>query len=590
MKKYVRFSNQIISFLLLSLLLIVLIVEKPVYAAGEKLPSGIGYDEIEEEVGRYFKEHEETSAGLAYSVFNESGDIGTGYLGYADKENGIAIDDDTVFEWGSGSKMLTWISVMQLYEQGKIDLEVDIRDYLPEGFLSNQKYDKPITMIDLMNHQAGFQDTPVDMSIVEDGYLTTLEEAVSAHKPDQIYEPGTTSAYSNWGTSLAAYIVSRITGMEFTDYVHKYIFDPLGMEHCALSSNLHDNDWVKEHRKKLQCYDNTGKLMVDSFYYCTLYPSGGCESTFKEYKQFAKALLERSDKLLSSETWDVLYSPTDYFANTQMAKNCHGLWCVYFSVPTVGHIGKTSGCSSYILIDPENRIGAAIICNQGNETVFSEDMMSLFFGDYKKSEFYQSDQVPSGAFYNSKRVEIGPFKFTGIMGKLSKDMSKEYWVMSDENSSLMEIAYMDYLKNPASRSFLELFILALFGAGLVYAILMIIIRFVRGLIRAASKKERHRYPLRIWSIFTSLLPLFVIVLFLMMVSSMARPAYTFTWISMAIGLIGIVGIIMGAYGIIINSAADIPKGSKIYNWTIISIIIIMIINICYWNLFMFWKI
>jgi uncharacterized membrane protein YecN with MAPEG domain len=176
------------------------------------------------------------------------------------------------------------------------------------------------------------------------------------------------------------------------------------------------------------------------------------------------------------------------------------------------------------------------------------------------------------------------------MGKLSKDMSKEYWIMSDEDSSLMEIAYMDYLKYTASRSFLELFLLTLFGAGLVLAILMLIIRFIRGLIRVVTKKERHKYPLRIWSTIMSLLPLFVIVLFLMMVGSMSQPAYTFTWMCMVIGLIAIIGILMGAYGIIKNTVADIPSGSKIYNWIVISITIIMIINICYWNLFMFWKI
>ena len=84
--------------------------------------------------------------------------------GYADLEKNIPMDfENTVFEWGSISKTFIWVSVMQLVEEGKIDLEEDIRNYLPKGFLKNLHYDKPVTMLNLMNHTAGFEDEIVNI-------------------------------------------------------------------------------------------------------------------------------------------------------------------------------------------------------------------------------------------------------------------------------------------------------------------------------------------------------------------------------------------------------------------------------------------
>ena len=84
--------------------------------------------------------------------------MSSGYYGYADKENNIKVDKDTVFEWGSASKLMVWVSVMQLVEQEKISLEADIQEYLPSDVLKNLNYDADITMLHLMNHSAGFQE------------------------------------------------------------------------------------------------------------------------------------------------------------------------------------------------------------------------------------------------------------------------------------------------------------------------------------------------------------------------------------------------------------------------------------------------
>lgn len=117
------------SVVLILLTILTLGLFRPATALAEeqKLPSGTERDKIGQKIQDYVKEHEKTSAGMATAVFDKDGTIYQGNFGYMDKEKGIKADDDSVFEWGSVTKLTVWVSVMQLWEQGKIDLEEDIR-------------------------------------------------------------------------------------------------------------------------------------------------------------------------------------------------------------------------------------------------------------------------------------------------------------------------------------------------------------------------------------------------------------------------------------------------------------------------------
>ena len=112
------------------------------FAEEKKTPSGIAFDSIAKEIEIF--EEGKNYASFETSVFCGDDVIYTGCFGYADRENNVLADEETVYEWGSVSKTMIWVSVMQLYEQGKLDLETDIRNYLPNGFLRKLKYDEPI--------------------------------------------------------------------------------------------------------------------------------------------------------------------------------------------------------------------------------------------------------------------------------------------------------------------------------------------------------------------------------------------------------------------------------------------------------------
>lgn len=263
------------------------------HAAEQTLPSGIEKVQLEAKVDEYVAKHERTTAGMAVAVFDGTDELFKKYYGYVDVEDQIAVSEDSVFEWGSATKLLVWVSVMQLYEQGKLELDSDISDYLPDGFLSNLSYDMPVTMLNLMNHNAGFQEVYVDVMVTDADYIGSLEEALRKHKPAQIYMPGTVTAYSNWGVALAGFIVEQVSGVSFSEYVHENIFEPLQMEHSALSLDLSDNEWVQQKRKELQCYTTERDLIPDCFYHITLYPAGMCTSTLDDFEKFAAALLRR---------------------------------------------------------------------------------------------------------------------------------------------------------------------------------------------------------------------------------------------------------------------------------------------------------
>ena len=110
-------------------------------------------------------------------------------------------------------------------------------------------------MKDLMNHQAGFEDS-THVYLPNEGQ--DFEQILSTNQPKQIFEPGTTTSYSNYGAGLAAYIVERVTGQKFSDYAHEHIFQPLDMNKTAILPNFTDNEYVQKKREETNSYDAKG--------------------------------------------------------------------------------------------------------------------------------------------------------------------------------------------------------------------------------------------------------------------------------------------------------------------------------------------
>ena len=150
---------------------------------------------------------------------------GYGYSDYEKKKPVSA--EETLFRPGSVSKLFTWTAVMQLVEQGKLDLDRNVNDYL--DFKIPDAFGQPITLKNLLTHTPGFEEQIKDLFTVG-SESPNLGAYLKTHIPTRIYPPGTVPAYSNYGTALAGYIVERVSGRPFNEYVEENIFKPLGMD------------------------------------------------------------------------------------------------------------------------------------------------------------------------------------------------------------------------------------------------------------------------------------------------------------------------------------------------------------------------
>ena len=150
--------------------------------------------------------------------------IQKGY-GYADWDRRVPVDAErTLFRPGSVSKLFTWTAVMQLVEQGKLNLDADLNQYL--DFKIPQFNGKPMTLRHVLTHTTGFEETARDL-ITYTGKSPDLAKVLKDYIPPALYEPGARPGYSNYATALAGYIVQRVSGLPFDDYVEQKIFTPL---------------------------------------------------------------------------------------------------------------------------------------------------------------------------------------------------------------------------------------------------------------------------------------------------------------------------------------------------------------------------
>jgi CubicO group peptidase (beta-lactamase class C family) len=162
--------------------------------------------------------------------------FGRGY-GYSDVEKKTPVSwETTLFRPGSTSKLFTWTSVMQLVEQGKLDLDADVNTYL--DFKVPEAFGKPITLRDIMTHTPGYEDYAKDLIVGDTARLVPLGQHLATHQPRRIFPPGTTPAYSNYATAMAGYIVERVSGKPFAEYVEQNIMVPLGMKHATFRQPL----------------------------------------------------------------------------------------------------------------------------------------------------------------------------------------------------------------------------------------------------------------------------------------------------------------------------------------------------------------
>lgn len=343
--------------------------------------------------------------GASIGIVKDGKVILTKGYGVSDIEKNTPVTaDKTVFEMGSVTKLFTWSMLMKLAEEGKVELDADIQDYLPEGTL-NLAFDKKITILDLMHHTAGFEDKIDGMDLENVDQLRLLNETITKEtQPKQVYEPGTVSAYSNYGTALAGYIIEQVTGQDYIEYMNTSIHKQLQMENSTFSM-IYDNDFTIKDNISLGYRPTQSSFERTNRFLSKLFPAGSLLSTATDMTHFTLALLNDEGKepyklFNQTETLKLLKTQS-YSIIPETEGNAHGFWEKEVNGKRIiEHGGNTGGFSSQLSLAPEEGLGYVLLTNvAGEATGIRGELETLLFG-----EASSTDDLPLKKSSNDKKV------------------------------------------------------------------------------------------------------------------------------------------------------------------------------------------
>lgn len=303
--------------------------------------------------------------------------------------------DGTLFRAGSVSKLMTWTAVMQLVQAGKIDLDRDVNDYL--DFRIPEKLGR-ITMRDLMTHTAGFEDTISGAFVQKPQQLVPLRDYLIAHVPAQVYPPGKIVAYSNYGATLAGYIVQRLSGEPFDQYVERHIFQPLGMRHSTFVQPL-PADLAGE---MSQGYEHASDDKPQPFEMIEVGPAGSLSTTADDMARFMIAQLgDGSDggpAILDPQTLALMHSP-----QSRMAPGMNGFDLGFYQenrngLSIIGHAGDTNWFHSDLHLILDRGVGIFMSFNSAGDDGATEGIRTQIFRAFLDRYFpYTPPQEPTVA-------------------------------------------------------------------------------------------------------------------------------------------------------------------------------------------------
>ncbi len=225
--------------------------------------------------------------------------------GHARIQNRLNTSSSTKYQLGSLGKLLTSIAVLQQVEEGKLDLFVDISEYVGDMGIKTEFDGVPLTLHHLLTHSAGFNEVIIGYMARNPEELVPLEEFILQSNPGLFQEAGKEIVYSNYSYALAGYILQKVTGIEFTNYILDNIFTPLGMKNSSFRylANYYQDD------QYASVYNATGEEFSEVLIYPRhAIPAGSLVSSPEDMGIFIKALFNRSTQLLKDEYWNLFYS------------------------------------------------------------------------------------------------------------------------------------------------------------------------------------------------------------------------------------------------------------------------------------------
>ena len=298
-------------------------------------------------------------AGAVVAVVKDGKVLFKSGYGYADVERKAPMDAERVMtRIGSTSKLFTWTAVMQLVEQGKLDLNENVDSYL--DFKVSPAGGRPITLTDLMNHRGGFEEGLKDVLTFDPQRAQPTATYLKEHPRPLLFPAGSVPAYSNYGASLAGYIVERASGEPFDRYIENHIFLPLGMRNSTFEQPL-----PERFKGKVSNGYRTASLPPQPYELVVTRPAGSVTTTAADMTRFMLALVQQgsldSAAILRSETVQTMYSPSAAVP-PGFAAMAHGFFRETRNGRTVvGHGGDTVFFHTDFALLPDEGVG--IFCS-----------------------------------------------------------------------------------------------------------------------------------------------------------------------------------------------------------------------------------
>jgi len=299
--------------------------------------------------------------------------------GWADVETWEPVDPETtLFRIGSVSKLFVWTTVMQLVEEGRLDLHTDINTYL-EDFQIPDTYERPVTLAHLMTHTPGFEDWVIGLFGTDENDIRPLGEILSEQLPKRVRPPGEAPSYSNHGTAMAAHVVETVVGKPWVEVVRERVLDPLGMDHTTFLQPLPQP--LAEEASKGYRFGG-GAFQEQDFEWVPLAPVGSAASTAADMARFMLAHLQEGHlggrRILAEETARRMREPLIELG-PEVNPLVHGFMNLSRGgVRILGHGGDTFWFHSYLALFPEHELGVFVSYNSERGGGAASAFLSLF--------------------------------------------------------------------------------------------------------------------------------------------------------------------------------------------------------------------
>ncbi len=317
--------------------------------------------------------------------------------GDADRQHGKLVSaTTTLFRVGSVSKLFTWTAVMQLAEQGKVNLHADVNTYL-KTFHIPATYPQPITLAHLLTHSAGFEDRGTGIFAPTTSALKPLGQWLAENMPARVRPPGELTAYSNYGAALAGYIVEQVSGMPFKQYIEQHLFQPLDMRHSTFRQPV-----PGELAADLsQGYTHTnGIYRPDPFEAVQVAPAGSMSTTAADLANFMIAHLQNgrldTQRILQEATVKDMHM--QHFTNDpHVSGMAYGFYEQNLNNQRLlVHGGDTILFHSLLALLPEHNVGVFVSYNSAGGGSARDTLLQAFLDHYFPASKGAIPQPPAG--------------------------------------------------------------------------------------------------------------------------------------------------------------------------------------------------